>query len=80
MAWERKYETKVLNVRDKELKAQKLNYTVEVSTQMSFETSLDYFTSIDIVECYLVTASFFSCPSLQAANILQSLGQGHLSL
>ena len=31
MAWERNFEKRVLKVRDKELKYQKLNYTIEVS-------------------------------------------------
>lgn len=30
MAWERSFEGRVLKVRDKELKYQKLNYTIEV--------------------------------------------------
>jgi hypothetical protein len=30
MAWERSFEKRVLDVREKELKAQKLNYTIEV--------------------------------------------------
>ena len=31
MAWERNFEKKILKVREKELKYQKLNYTIEVS-------------------------------------------------
>ena len=31
MAWERSFEARVLKVREKELKYQKLNYTIEVS-------------------------------------------------
>lgn len=30
MAWERNFEARVLKVREKELKYQKLNYTIEV--------------------------------------------------
>jgi hypothetical protein len=30
MAWERNFEAKVMKVREKELKYQKLNYTIEV--------------------------------------------------
>jgi len=30
MAWERNFETRVLKVREKELKFQKLNYMIEV--------------------------------------------------
>lgn len=32
MAWERSFEKKVLKVRDKELKWQRTNYLIEVST------------------------------------------------
>jgi len=31
MAWERSFEAKVLKIREKELKYQQLNYTIEVS-------------------------------------------------
>lgn len=31
MAWERSFEARVLKVREKELKYQKMNYTIEVS-------------------------------------------------
>ena len=31
MAWERNFEAKVMKVRQKELKYQKLNYSIEVS-------------------------------------------------
>lgn len=30
MAWERSFEARVLEIREKELKYQKLNYTIEV--------------------------------------------------
>ena len=30
MAWERSFKKRILNIRDKELKYQKLNYTIEV--------------------------------------------------
>ena len=30
MAWERSFEARVLKIRDRELKYQKLNYTIEV--------------------------------------------------
>jgi len=30
MAWERSFEKRILKIRDKELKFQKLNYTIEV--------------------------------------------------
>ena len=30
MAWERNFEKKILKIRDKELKCQKLNYVIEV--------------------------------------------------
>lgn len=35
MAWERNFEAKVLKVREKELKYQKLNYTVEVRREVT---------------------------------------------
>jgi hypothetical protein len=38
MAWERSFETKVLKVREKELKYQKLNYTMEVSNFFSMSS------------------------------------------
>jgi hypothetical protein len=31
MAWERSFEARVLKIREKELKYQRLNYTIEVS-------------------------------------------------
>lgn len=31
MAWERSFEARVLKIREKELKYQQLNYTIEVS-------------------------------------------------
>lgn len=33
MAWERSFEKRVLAIRDKELKYQRLNYIIEVRTQ-----------------------------------------------
>ena len=35
MAWERSFEARVLKVREKELKYQKINYTVEVGSAIS---------------------------------------------
>jgi hypothetical protein len=33
MAWERNFEKRILKIREKELKYQKLNYTIEVCLQ-----------------------------------------------
>lgn len=35
MAWERNFEKRVLKIREKELKFQKLNYIIEVRTSIS---------------------------------------------
>ncbi len=40
MAWERSFETRVLKIRDRELKYQKLNFTIEV--RPSFNLSDTY--------------------------------------
>ena len=61
MAWERSFEAKVLKVREKELRYQKLNYTIEVRVKELIvfggrETDL---TSLGIMECHLVC--FASC-------------------
>ena len=36
MAWERNFEKRVLKIREKELKYQKLNYTIEVCLVLFF--------------------------------------------
>ncbi len=36
MAWERNFEKRVLNIREKELKFQRLNYIIEVRSLMMF--------------------------------------------
>ena len=41
MAWERSFENRVLKVRDRELKYQKLNYTIEVSSVWSVRGNID---------------------------------------
>ena len=40
MAWERSFEAKILKVREKELKYQKLNYTIEVSNPFSMSSRM----------------------------------------
>lgn len=40
MAWERKYEAKILGVRDKELKSQRLNYTIQVGAPINLVASV----------------------------------------
>lgn len=57
MAWERNFEAKVMKVREKELKYQKLNYTIEVSLCLGM---LEKFLTIrpsDTMECYLVNSA-----------------------
>ena len=39
MAWERSFEKKILKIRDKELKYQKLNYVIEVLSFIYFLTN-----------------------------------------
>jgi hypothetical protein len=59
MAWERSFEAKVLKIREKELKYQQLNYTIEVSV-LVMDTLCPYLCRrrrailIDSLECYLV--------------------------
>ena len=55
MAWERSFEARVLKIRNKELKFQKLNFTIEVSgssTLISVLIADDTF--VDLLECHLV--------------------------
>ena len=40
MAWERSFEKKILKIRDKELKYQKLNYSIEVLWFLNFPIRL----------------------------------------
>ena len=55
MAWERSFERKVMVVRDKELKYQRLNYIIEVRPNLSTVlTVLTAFCS-DCVQRYLVS-------------------------
>jgi hypothetical protein len=58
MASERKFETKVLKVREKELKAQRLNYTIEASRCPKLDALSDDKKSLDIVEGDLVITAF----------------------
>jgi hypothetical protein len=57
MAWERNFEKRVLKIREKELKYQKLNYTIEVyfitTTREGFSNSY-----ADPLECYLVMSLY----------------------
>ena len=46
MAWERSFENRVLKVRDRELKYQKLNYTIEVSSVWSVRGNIDMLISV----------------------------------
>ncbi len=56
MAWERSFEARVLKIREKELKYQKLNYTIEVCSWCWWismtNTNLEMF--LDALECHLV--------------------------
>jgi hypothetical protein len=53
MAWERSFEKRVLEVRDKELRWQRLNYTIEVCTYDS-PVNFANIAAIDALECDLV--------------------------
>ena len=53
MAWERSFETKILKVREKELKYQKLNYTIEVSNPFSMSSHMHSHIQ-DTLECNMV--------------------------
>ena len=56
MAWERSFEARVLKIRKKELKYQKLNYTIEVRAMVAISLceyrSFPY--SVDFMERYMV--------------------------
>ena len=55
MAWERSFEKKILKIRDKELKFQRLNYTIEVLRFISFiHFCLTKCSEIDFLEFCLV--------------------------
>lgn len=68
MAWERNFEAKVLKIREKELRYQKLNYTIEVCAlelRYSLELPLNQ-PCLGALECYLVfilmwPATFLGC-------------------
>jgi hypothetical protein len=49
MAWERSFEAKVMKVREKELRYQKLNYMIEVPSS----NTLAIFLSLDFEFCRL---------------------------
>jgi hypothetical protein len=53
MAWERSFEARVLKVREKELKYQKLNYTIEVSSPLSLYRAYSHMHQ-DAMECNMV--------------------------
>ena len=58
MAWERSFEKKILKIRDKELKYQKLNYVIEVLSFKFFFNQLCLKRSgIDSLDFYLVCAT-----------------------
>lgn len=55
MAWERSFEAKILKIREKELKYQKLNYLIEVSLRSVCEIICSLMVAReDALECYLV--------------------------
>lgn len=62
MAWERNFEAKVLKVREKELKFQKLNYTIEVCLSAQHSERGITKSAIGSMECYLVNWIFLSLP------------------
>jgi hypothetical protein len=67
MAWERSFEAKVLKIREKELKYQQLNYTIEVSLlvrrySLSFLCRRRWAILVDSLERYLVRS--FSCQTI----------------
>lgn len=68
MAWERSFEARILKIRDKELKLQKLNYIIEVRLPPTAHPKPKIIVvcfKLDIVERYMVTSSlliiFFVC-------------------
>lgn len=58
MAWERSFEARVLKVRDRELKYQKLNYTIEVRELDDVSVPDSKQRPPGFVERYLVSLTF----------------------
>lgn len=53
MAWERSFEARVHKVREKELRYQKLNYTIEVSNPFLLYCAYSHVHQ-DVMECNMV--------------------------
>lgn len=74
MAWERSFEKRVLAIREKELKYQKLNYTIEVCSTGVY-CRHTYLSNLDLMECYLVLHFFsewyFGAESVILGMVLQ---------
>lgn len=73
MAWERSFEARVLKIRDRELKYQKLNYTIEVCSHETIKIQSANFRVLDSLECDLVNNEDTS-QSQGKTDLVDSLG------
>jgi hypothetical protein len=62
MAWERSFEKRILKIREKELRFQRLNYTIEVGLYFIVRCANFEGLSLDVVELHLPSISYHRHP------------------
>ena len=80
MAWERNFEAKVMKVRQKELRYQKLNYSIEVSLLIWKMAHVSERSNLDLVECYMVVSFHKIAMNYNGTNETLTSGTAHQSL